>query len=66
MQLRVLLIELTPDLPPQPKKQKAQSLEDILLSLGLITSVSYEPFQAEPKQVARAVLPLSSIPIRLF
>jgi hypothetical protein len=43
----------------QPKKQKAHSLKEILLSLGLITNVSYEPFQPEPKQVARALLPPS-------
>jgi hypothetical protein len=30
-----------------------QSLEDILLELGPITSVSYEPFKCEPKQIAR-------------
>jgi hypothetical protein len=43
----------------QPKKQKAHSLKEILLSLGPITNVSYEPFQPEPKQVARALLPPS-------
>ena len=36
-----------------------QSLEEILLSLGLITDVSYEPFQPEPKQEAKALLPPS-------
>jgi hypothetical protein len=44
-------------LPTQPKKPKAQSLEDILLSLGPITRVSYEPFQPEHGQTARALLP---------
>ena len=45
--------------PIQPKGQKAQSLEDILLKLGLITSVSYDPFQCEPRQPAKALLPPS-------
>jgi hypothetical protein len=45
--------------PPKLKKQKAYSLEDILLEFGLITSVSYKPFKCEPKQIARALLPLS-------
>ena len=44
--------------PPPPTKQKS-SLEDILLKLGPITSVSYEPFQSEPKQPARPLLPPS-------
>jgi hypothetical protein len=44
--------------PPEPEKlKKGQSLEDILLRLGPITNVSYEPFQPEPKQPARAILP---------
>ena len=34
--------------PTQAKRQKAQSLEDILLKLGPITSVSYKPFKCEP------------------
>jgi hypothetical protein len=39
---------------------KAHSLEDILLQLGPITGVSFEPFQPEqPRQPARAVLPPS-------
>jgi hypothetical protein len=42
----------------QSTNQKA-SLEDILLRLGPITNVSYEPFQTEPKQPARALLPPS-------
>ncbi len=41
------------------KKQKAQSLEDILLQLGPITDVSYEPFKCEPNQPAQALLPAS-------
>ena len=45
--------------PTQPKKQTAQALQDILLKLGPITSVSYEPFQSEPKQSAKALLPPS-------
>ena len=52
-------MEVPPILPTQPKQQKAQSLEDILLSLGPITGVLYDPFQPEPKQVARALLPSS-------
>ena len=43
----------------QPKRQNARSFEDILLQLGPITSVSYEPFQGEPRQAARAHLPTS-------
>ena len=39
--------------------QKAQSLEDILHQLGPITDVSFEPFQTEPKQTAKALLPPS-------
>jgi hypothetical protein len=45
--------------PPKLKKQKAYSLEDILLEFGPITGVSYEPFKCEPKQTARALLPSS-------
>jgi hypothetical protein len=52
-------MEVPPILPTQSKKAKAQSLEDILLSLGLITGVSYEPFKPEPKQAVRALLLLS-------
>ena len=44
---------------PQPKKQKALSLEDILLQLGPITDVSYEPFKCETSQPAQALLPAS-------
>jgi hypothetical protein len=44
--------------PIQSTNQKA-SLEDILLRLGPITGVSYEPFQSEPRQTARALLPTS-------
>jgi len=43
----------------QPKGPKARSLEDILLEFGPTTSVSYEPFQTEPQQVASACLPTS-------
>jgi hypothetical protein len=43
----------------QPTKQKARTLEDILLEFGPITSVSFQPFQAEPTQLARATLPSS-------
>lgn len=42
--------------PPQPNKQKARSLEDILLQLGPITNVSFEPFKCEPTQTAKALL----------
>ena len=43
-----------------PTHTKAQSLEDILLQLGPITDVSYEPFQHEqPRQATRALLPPS-------
>ena len=52
-------MEDTSNPPTQPKRQKAQSLEDILLKLGPITSVSYEPFQCEPRQTAKALLPAS-------
>jgi len=52
----------TSSLPTQPKRQKAQSLEDILLKLGPITSVSYEPFKCEPQQTAKALLPTSFPP----
>ena len=38
---------------------KLQSLENILLKLGPITDVHFEPFQCEPKQVAKALLPSS-------
>jgi hypothetical protein len=55
LQLRVRAMEDTSNPPTQPKRQKAQSLQDILLQLRPITSVSYEPFQCEPKQVARAL-----------
>ncbi|OCK99140.1 uncharacterized protein K441DRAFT_653614, partial [Cenococcum geophilum 1.58] len=48
--------------PTQAKRQKAQSLEDILLKLGPITSVSYEPFKCEPQQTAKALLPTSFPP----
>jgi hypothetical protein len=48
--------------PIQPKGPKAQSLEDILLKLGPITNVSYDPFQCEPRQSAKALLPTSFPP----
>jgi hypothetical protein len=48
--------------PTQPKRQKAQSLKDILLQLGPITGVSYEPFKCEPKQLAKVLLPASFPP----
>jgi hypothetical protein len=52
--------DTSPPTPPiQPKKQNTQSLPDILQKLGPITSVSYNPFQCEPRQVARALLPTS-------
>jgi len=39
--------------------QKPLSLGEILLKLGPITDVSFTPFQPEPKQTAKAVLPTS-------
>ena len=44
---------------PNPPKQKAQSLKDILHQFGPITDVHYKPFKCEPKQTARALLPSS-------
>ena len=41
-----------------------QALENILLKLGPITEVSFEPFQPEPKQPARAILPPTFPPKR--
>jgi hypothetical protein len=35
----------TPNTPTLPRRQKAQSLEDIILQLRPITKVSYEPFE---------------------
>jgi hypothetical protein len=60
LQLRVLAME-GPTLPtPHTLHSKAQSLQDILDQLGLIISVSFEPFQLEqPRQLARALLPPS-------
>jgi hypothetical protein len=52
-------MEDTPNLSTQPKEQKAQSLKDILLKLGPITGVSYDPFQCEPRQTVKALLPTS-------
>jgi hypothetical protein len=60
--LRALAMDATaipPTTPAQPKKQKTRSLEDILRSLGSYKDVSFAPFQPEPKQEARAILPLS-------
>jgi hypothetical protein len=57
--LRVPVMEDTSSPPTQPKKQTAQSLQDILLKLGPITSVSYDPFQCEPRQTAKPLLPSS-------
>ena len=41
----------------EPNRQKARSLEDILLEFKPIEQVFYDPFQVEPKRVATAVLP---------
>jgi hypothetical protein len=41
---------------PHPTKQKARTLEDILYEFGPITGVSFQPFQPEPPQIARALL----------
>ena len=57
--------DLTSDPPMQPtqsKGQKAWSLEDIILELGPITSISYELFQGESRQAARVLLPTSFPP----
>ena len=44
--------------PPEGRGAKiTQALENILLKLGPITEVSFKPFQPEPKQPARAILP---------
>ena len=50
--------------PPSspPTAQKSKALEDILLKLGPLTSVLYEPFKCEPQQTARALLPASLPP----
>jgi hypothetical protein len=56
---RLPMEDPTPNPPTQPTQQKPQSLEDILLKLGPITSVSYEPFKGEPRQAAKALLPPS-------
>ena len=40
----------------QPTNQKARTLKDILYEFGPIASVSFQPFQAEPAQLARALL----------
>jgi hypothetical protein len=45
-----------------PGKLKALSLEDILIALGPITSVSFSPFKPETKQEAKALLPPSFLP----
>ena len=57
MESRLAIKDPTPNPPTQPTQQKPQSLEDILLKLGPITSVSYEPFKGEPRQAAKALLP---------
>jgi hypothetical protein len=57
-------MEAPPNPPTQPTRQKAQSFEDILLKLEPITSISYKPFQAKPKQAAKALL-LASFPQKL-
>jgi hypothetical protein len=60
--LRAHAMSDTSSSPTQPNRQKAPSLEDILLELGPITGVSYEPFKCEPKQTAKALLPTSFPP----
>jgi hypothetical protein len=52
-------IDDTPSLPTQPKTPKTYSLKDILLEFRPITSVYYEPFKSELKQIARVFLPSS-------
>ena len=44
---------------PQASQAKALSLEDILLQLGPIADVQFDPFQPEPKQLPKAQLPSS-------
>ena len=61
-QLRAHAMDDSSSPPSQPKRQKTQSLEDILLKFGPITGVSYEPFKCEPKQLAKALLPASFPP----
>jgi hypothetical protein len=51
----------TPPSSP-PIAQKSKALEDILLKLGPLTSVLYEPFKYEPQQTVRALLPASLPP----
>jgi len=45
--------------PLQPAGQKSKVLEDIINKLGLVTNVSYTPFECEPRQPAKALLPAS-------
>ena len=45
--------------PQAPQAAKALSLEDILLQLGPIADVQFDPFQPEPKQPPKAQLPSS-------
>ena len=53
-----------PSSPPTQstkKKAKAKALEAILLKLGPLTDVHYEPFKCELQQIAKAFL-LTSFP----
>jgi hypothetical protein len=48
---------IPPTIPTQPNKKKTRSLDEILHDIGPIRDVKFSPFQPEPKQGARAVLP---------
>ena len=59
-QLRVYKVPMEDPLPIHQRSlqgKKLNPLEDILLQLGPITRVSYEPSQGEHRQAARALLP---------
>jgi hypothetical protein len=47
---------------PPAKKTKLEALEAILDDFGPITEVSFEPFECEPPQPAKATLPTSRNP----
>jgi hypothetical protein len=59
--LRVYIISDSSSLPSSLQglqgQKHSQLLEDILLRLGPITDIYFEPFQPEPKQSVRAILP---------
>jgi hypothetical protein len=45
--------------PAQPAVRKSKILEDIIEKLGPVTNVLYTPFECEPRQPAKALLPAS-------